>query len=51
MVITMEEYIVIGLGAVWVKDLLGYAYFDFYQFFKRGKDYARSHSEWMDKKP
>lgn len=47
----MEQLFLGLLVVVFLKSVLGYAYFDFYQFYKRGKEYTKAHSKWMLQKP
>ena len=47
----METLTFILLILAFIKNILGYAYFDFYQFYKRGQEYVEAHSDWMLHKP
>jgi len=47
----MEYIIWVLLLLMFLKNILGYAYFDFYQFYKRGQEYVEAHSDWMLHKP
>lgn len=47
----LKTFVMVGLMLVFIKVILGFAYFDFWQWHKQGNQYIKAHNEWMRNQP